>query len=125
MLFIKRIQNIFSCFLLLISLISFSGFIGTPVLSEKPQIELVAKDQKKLNSNIKQFKPLTKGYCGVLINHYTIFNFKNFLNIQAFNFSVTLKSQKETSLPFIGLHTLEQNLIAHGASDDIEALIIE
>lgn len=113
MLFLKRIQKIASCFALLITLISFSGFTSNSSHYEKPLTELVFNHSKNNNKlKVKQHKLFSKTSKRILVNQFTIFNFKSLLNIQNFDFNLTLKSQKKITLRFLNHYILEQNLIA-------------
>lgn len=113
MLFLKRIQKIASCFALLIILISFSGFTSNSSHYEKPLTELVFNHSKNNNKlKVKQHKLFSKTSKRILVNQFTIFNFKSLLNIQNFDFNLTLKSQKKITLRFLNHYILEQNLIA-------------
>lgn len=115
MLSLKRIPNIFSSLVLLITLVSFSGFTGISSSNyEKPQTELFVSKHKSSHSTVKQYKALTKRSQKVVFNQFLVFSFKSLLNSHAFDFTVTLKSQKETILQFENYNNLlEQNLIAH------------
>ncbi|TGV02092.1 hypothetical protein [Flavivirga rizhaonensis] len=113
MLSFKSIQNIFNCLALLITLVSFSGFTSVSFNYEKPQTELLVSKYKNNNSSVKQYKPFTKKAQKVVLNQYIVFSFKSLLNIHAFDFNITLKSQKKTILQFENYNNLlEQNLIA-------------
>ena len=110
MLNIKRIQHFFSSLMLLVSLVSFSGFTGTTQI-QKPQTELLTSTNSiwtSANQNDYLYTTSSK----FSFNQHTIFNFKLFLTRQLLDIEVTLKSQKETTLQFLEYQFLERNLIA-------------
>ena len=107
----KRIQLFFSSLMLLISLVSFSGFTDVSTQIQKRQTELLTSTNSKWTS-AKQDNYLYKTSSKVSFNQYTVFSFKLFLNRQLLDFDVRLKSQKETTLQFLKYQVLEQNLIA-------------
>ncbi|MDD7886475.1 hypothetical protein [Flavivirga sp. 57AJ16] len=126
MLSLKRIQNILSCLTLLITLVSFSGFTSVSSNYEKPQTELLVSKYKSNHSTDKQYKPFTKNFQKVICNQYLVFSFKSLLNIHTFNFSITLKSQKETILQFENYNNLlKQNLIAQTHTIKSKSVFIE
>ena len=126
MLSLKRIQDIVSYLALLISLVSFSGFTSMSSNYEKPQTELFVSEYKSSHSTAKQYKPLTKRSQKVSFNQYLVFSFKSLLNIHAFDFTVTLKSQKETILQFENYNNLlEQNLIAQTHTRHSKSVFME
>lgn len=108
----KRISLFFSSLLLIISLVSVSGF--APVLSnyETPKTELVNSISTIENASVAQYKSPTKTHQTVIYNQFMVFNFKCLLNIHYFDISLTFKSQKEATLKFLEYQLLEQNLIA-------------
>ena len=108
---LKRIQLFFSSLMLLISLVSFSGFIGVSTQIQKPQTELVISTNS-IWTSAKQNNHLHTTSSKVSFNQHTVFSFKFFLNKQLLDINVTLKSQKETTLQFLKYQFLEQNLIA-------------
>ena len=123
---LKRIQNIFSCLALLISLASFSGFTSISFNYEKPQTELFVSKYKNNHSTDKQCKSFARNFQKVICNQYIVFNFKSLLNIRALNFNITLKSQKETILQFENYNNLlEQNLIAQTHTIKSKSVFIE
>ena len=97
--------------MLLISLVSFSGFIGVSTQIQKPQTELVISTNS-IWTSAKQNNHLHTTSSKVSFNQHTVFSFKFFLNKQLLEINVTLKSQKETTLQFLKYQFLEQNLIA-------------
>ncbi|MDO5977971.1 hypothetical protein [Flavivirga spongiicola] len=129
MLSLKRIQNIFSYLVLLITLVSFSGFTSISSNYEKPQIELPVSKYRSSQSTVKQHNPFTKKFKKfkkVAYNQYLVFSFKSLLNIHTFNFNITLKSQKETILQFENYNNLlEQNLIAQTHTRNSKSVFIE
>ena len=126
MLSLKRIQNIFSYLVLLITLASFSGFTSISSNYEKPQTELLVSKYRSSQSAVKQYNPFAKKFKKVVYNQYIVFSFKSLLNIHAFNFNITLKSQKETILQFENYNNLlEQNLIAQTHTRHSKSVFIE
>ena len=108
----RKILNIASCIILLLSLVSASGLTGISTNFERQKTELVSSKPSVKNTSVALYKTSARVYQTVIYNHYTIFNFKCLLNKQLFDFSLTLKSQKETTLQFLKHKLLEQNLIA-------------
>ncbi|AUP80398.1 hypothetical protein [Flavivirga eckloniae] len=124
--YLKRIPNIFSCLVLLISLVSFSGFTGISSNYEKPQTELVVSKHNRNESNTKTYKTSSKRVHKVVFNEYIVFSFKSLLNIHTFNFTITLKSQKKNILEFEDYDTLlKQNLIARAHSTNSKSTFLE
>ncbi len=126
MLSISRIQNIFSYLVLLITLVSFS--VPTSVSSnyERPQTELLVSKYRSDDSTVKEYQPLTKRSQKVAFNQYIVFSFKSLLNMHAFDFNLTFKSQKEAILLFENCNNLlEQNLIAQTFTIKSKSLFIE
>ncbi|MEC3906954.1 hypothetical protein VOI54_07975 [Tamlana sp. 2201CG12-4] len=111
MLFLRKIQSLIGVLLLLISLVSFSGFVGTTSKPQRPQTELVHQNNQKLTVEDSPYKALSKTL-KIPVNQYTVFTFKWFLTVHTFDFSVTLKSQKEAVLQFLDYQHEEQHLIA-------------
>ncbi|WP_298555347.1 hypothetical protein [uncultured Algibacter sp.] len=108
----KRILNIASCFLLLLSLVSASGFTSTSTNYESPKTELVSKNTPIESTSFVKYYSFAKTYQTLIFNPFIVFNFKCLLKIHSFDFSITLKSQKETTLQSLEYPFLEQNLIA-------------
>ncbi|GAA4887292.1 hypothetical protein GCM10023311_08790 [Flaviramulus aquimarinus] len=125
MLSFKRKQHIISYLLLLITLITFSGFTYTSSNFEKTQTELVVFSHEDYNSSVEAFQYSTKVLKYISYNPYLIFNFKGLLNLHYFNFVVTLKHQKKTVLQFLNHFNLEQNLIAQTHSIHYQGVFIE
>ncbi len=126
MLSISRIQNIFSYLALLITLVSFSGFTSVSSNYERPQTELLVSKYRSDDSTVKEYQPLTKRSQKVAFNQYIVFSFKSLLNMHAFDFNLTFKSQKEAILLFENCNNLlEQNLIAQTFTIKSKSLFIE
>jgi len=107
----KKIQLFFSSLMLLVSLVSFSGFTGISTEIQKPQTELFTSTNS-IWASANQNSHLHRTSSKVSFNQHTVFSFKFFLNKQLLDFDVILKSQKETTLQFLEYQILEQNLIA-------------
>lgn len=120
---LNQIKHLFSGIILLLTLISFSGFIDYNSYV-KPEIELLHTDHKTyaktaLFTQTNEFK-----HC-VQINKYIVFNFKWLLFNHGFDYSITFKSQEKGSLQFLNPNTLERNLIALTHRYDYQDFIIE
>ena len=93
---------------------------------ERPQTEIFVSKYKNGHSTVKQYKSLTKRTQKVVSNQYLVFSFKSLLNIHAFDFNITLKSQKETILQFENYNNLlEQNLIAQTHTRHTESVFLK
>ncbi|GAA3637400.1 hypothetical protein [Flavivirga jejuensis] len=126
MIFLRSVQHIFSFLVLLITLVSFSGFTNVSYNHEKPQTELFVNKNKSRHSTVKQYKPLAKQAQKVTNNQYIVFSFKSLLNSHAFDFNISFKSQKEIILQFEDYNNLlEQNLIAQTQTIDSKSIFIE
>lgn len=112
MLIIKRIQLLFSSLLLFITLVSVSG--SAPISSnyEKVKTEIVSSHLTLENATNAQYKSHTKTNRTAIFNSFIAFNFKSILNMHSFDFSLSLKSQKNKTKHFLNYLLLEQNLIA-------------
>lgn len=107
----KQILHFLSSFILLISLVSFSGFTAASTQTQKHQTEIIARTNS-VRPYSKQFFFTHTVQQKVRFNQFTVFNFKLFLNKQLLNFNITLKSQKKITLEFFKHPFLKQNLIA-------------
>lgn len=125
MLLLKHIKSTITSLLLLITLLSFSGFIGAPSHHVNPQIELFCNAQKKHETKTKHYTYLTTHSQKVLINQYTVFNFKRLLNTQLIDYSLSFKSQEEITLEFLDLKHIEQHYIVKTHSKGLQYQIIE
>ncbi|WP_396603157.1 hypothetical protein [Algibacter sp. R77976] len=97
--------------MLLLSLISFSGYTVTSIPLQKTQTELVTSINS-IWASAKENNYLKTTPLKVSLNHFTVFNFKFFLNNQLLDFNTSLKSQKNSTIKFLKHLFLKQNLIA-------------
>ncbi|MDO5971225.1 hypothetical protein Q4Q35_15565 [Flavivirga aquimarina] len=123
--FIKHIHKILSGFLLLITLISFSGFSPVTANSHSAQTELLFTKNITDNDTVNYLN--ISRYCPkkTIFNQYIVFNFKCFLNTFDFDLTFRFKSQKTIELLFTNYNILEQNLIAQTFSGDPEPAFIK
>jgi len=102
---------------------SFSDTNGTIKIHPFSQSEIVVKNQED-NNSINYGDAKTYTCHKVILNQFTVFNFKSLLKDSHLNFSITLKSQKKTVFEFLDANSiLEQNLIAYTTSHSYNALI--
>lgn len=120
----KRIQFFFSSLILIISLVSFSGFTGVSTQIQKPQTELLTSTNS-IWTSAKENNYLSTTPLKVSLNQYTVFSFKLFLNRQLLDFNITLKSQKKATIQFLKYQLLEQNLIAQINTSDYQNSFIK
>lgn len=112
MLSFRKILNVVSCCILLVSLISVSGSTSISSNYESQQTELIRIIPTLENVSVAQYKSPIKSLKTLAHNQFIVFNFKVLLNIHYFDFSITLRSQKSTTIQCLKFKLLEQNLIA-------------
>lgn len=123
---VKCIQKLSASVVLLITLISFSGFSNANENIQVTQTELFTSRHSSDYSKIKTYHIFNNNSKNISYNQYTVFNFKSFLNTFNIDFSVCFKTQKETTLQFIHLNnSLKQNLIAQGLSKNTSHILIK
>lgn len=111
MLYFKNIQKLVTSLALLVTIISFSGFTERSYI-EQPKTELVYNNCNNAKAT-KYTKALFNTSQKVLINQYSLFQFKIYLVTHNFDFNIKLKSQKEIFLQTLDFNSLlKQNLIA-------------
>ena len=121
----KKIKTVLSGVLLVLSLITFSGFTGVSAPLEIPKTELVTKTNSD-NLSVHYSKYLKTIPVKVHFNQYTVFSFKYFLIKHHFDFNITLKSQKNEVLEFTNYNSvLEQNLIAKTNTETPDYIFIK
>ncbi len=118
--FLKRLHKWLASIALLAVIVSFSGFTNYPSSYHKTQIELVVNSTSNNQTTSKSFTFLKRSPQSFTFNQYTRFCFKWLLSTHQYNFSIILKSQKETVLQFNKKMLLEQNLIAQIFSSDYQ-----
>lgn len=113
----------FLSFLLVAAITSISDNSGTIQTHPFLQSEIVVKNQE--DKNRVNYCDVKKYTCHkVILNQFTVFNFKSLLKGSHLNFSITLKSQKKTVFEFLDVNSiLKQNLIAYTASQSYNALV--
>ena len=114
----NKIQLFFSSLVLLVSLVSFSGFTYVP--NQKPQTELVTEAKIADKTSFSNYNYKAYSHQKVVHNQFTVFNFNCLLNKQLFDVSITVKSQKEKTLQFLEYQFLEQNLIAKNKTSEYQ-----
>ncbi len=122
---LKGLHKWFASIALLAVIVSFSGFINYPSSYHKTQTELVINNTSSLQTTSKSFTFLKHSPQSISFNQYTTFCFKWLLSTHQYNFSITLKSQRETVLQFNKQMFLEQNLIAQIFSNDYQSNFIK
>lgn len=123
---VKCIQKLSASVVLLITLISFSGFSSANVNIQVTQTELFTSRHSVDYSKIKTYRVFNNNSKNISYNQYTVFNFKSLLNTFNIDFSVYFKTQKETTLQFIDLNnSLKQNLIAQALSKNTSHISIK
>lgn len=106
-----KIKHITAFILLMLTLVSVSGFTSVSTHYEKQKIELVST--KKANkSSVAQYQAITHTSQIVGYSYFTIFNFSNLLKKHQFDISIALKAQKNVKILFLDYQFLKQNLIA-------------
>lgn len=123
--FLKGLHKWLASIALLAVIVSFSGFTYYPSSYHKTQTELVINNTSSHQATSKSFSFLKRSSQNITFNQYTTFCFKWLLNTHQYNFSITLKSQKEAILQFNKQMFLEQNLIAQIFSDDYQSNLIK
>ncbi len=123
---VKGIQKLLSSVVLLVTLISFSGFSNANKSIQITKTELVIGNRSLDYSRAKTFNFLNNNLKKITHNQYIFFNFKSLLNTVNFNFSICFKTQKKVILQFIGLNSLlQQNLIAKTHLKDTSHILIK
>ena len=111
--FLKTLYKWFAGVALLAMVISFSGVSGSSVNFHKTQTELIGNAIGLDAASDFYYYPLFNSSKKQTFNQYTVFNFKWFLIKHHFDFSITIKTQKEAVLQFKYFNNiLQQNLIA-------------
>ena len=111
------LKTLYNCVLALVLFVTVSGFTGLPSYTihfKNAQTEILVTS-KSDNSNVVNYNDIQQYISQyVTVNQFTEFNFKGLLNFCHFNYSVTLKSQKQAIFQFVDANSiLEQNLIAY------------
>lgn len=121
----KHIYKILTGLLLLISLLSVSDF--TPFFanntSTKTELLLFSTSFNKETANYVNFQVAHPKK--IIYNKYLIFNFKCFLNTINFEYSIHLKTQKQTFIEFTNSYLLDKNLVALQYSDESEPILLK
>ena len=113
MLHLKALHKWFTSVALLAAIVSFSGFTNASSNFQKPQTELVYNANGFNDASDFYYSQLFNSSKNQIYNQYTVFNFKCFLINHHLDFSITIKTQKETVLQFNDFNNiLQQNLIA-------------
>ncbi|WP_298236838.1 hypothetical protein [uncultured Algibacter sp.] len=126
MLLANYIHRLLTGFVLLLTLLSFSGFAPASTNYQKPITELLVEkpqtDKKLITFSKVSLNTLKKH----VFNKYIVFNFKCLVSALNFDLTVRFKSQNETVLKLVNFHNiLEQNLIAHQHSSNLPDRFIE
>lgn len=106
-----KIKHITAFILLMLTLVSVSGFTSVSTHYEKQKIELVST-KKSNKSSVAQYQVITHTSQIVGYSYFTIFNFSNLLKKHQFDISIALKAQKNVKILFLDYQFLKQNLIA-------------
>ena len=100
-----------SSLLLLISLISLSGYAGVSTNFEKQKTELVSHGTFN-NSTVAKYLIAKYPQQKIINNYFTLFNFGSLLKKHHNNYSIALKSQKEIKIKFFNFQFIMQKLNA-------------
>lgn len=120
------VQRLLTGFALLLTLLSFSGFVPVSANCQKPTTELLAEKPQANKKLIPYSKASLNTVEKHVFNKYIVFNFKCLVSVFNFDFTVRFKSQKETVLKLVNFHSiLERNLIAQQHSSNLSDRFIE